>query len=1060
MKRIRLLLFALTTLLPISSVYGKSLTDLPNSYTCYSEEVILEYLKKWEIEFPWVRTIEENGITYNITWMAFGYRAVVDGYGSAEIPDLTPHYIRNENNNYVMDYEGIAYVNQIAANNIRRHYESPIKGEATMIKKKEGSYSGKINIPENIIVSFDWSVIEGPVVVSVNGNDIYGIFMGKYYGNGGNNGYIPVSGTFTVTDIDKNAFYGNSGVTSVSLPNTTETTPTFENCKNLLSVKLSQKAKNSGKYIGCSSLQMIDMTSSLEEIDDNAFWNCTNLEKAYLPQNLKKIGVGAFGNCTSLKILDKNFADKIVLPSSLEEIGGGAFYNCTSLEKINIPDNVTQIGTSIFENCTGLKSASLGKGITEIPEKMFYGCTKLSSIVIPDQIKTIGNYAFYGCENLQSTVFTDNIHNPNPQLTEIGYQAFYGCKSLTRIKLYKPLKKIGNIAFVGCTALKVIILPSTLEYIDYFAFSDCEALEKIYAYMPVPFEISSSTFPNSVYKWATLYVPEDYKKDYCNTFAWNKFSLINKIGATGGGSEMMTIMAKDYSRTYGDANPEFEYDAEGLEVEGTPVITCEAMATSPVGTYPIIISKGSVTNNSVTYVDGTLTITKAPLTIKVSNNTKEEGEANPTFTLTYEGFKNNETQAVLTKQPKVSCSAQQDSPVGSYTVTVSGAEAQNYEISYVNGTLTVKEKEDISGLVNGDVFTAQTVEGVTMLFRVISITDKTCQVGVGNQAAIDKNTTGGITIPSKVKGLRVTRISGSSFINCPNLTSLVIPEGVETLESNSISKCNSITSFVLPASVTCLSNTFGGVSKNLLSLSVAPGNPIYDSRGNCNAIIESATNTLVRGCATSVIPNTITAVGAWSFSGGELESIEIPNKVASIGEFAFQDNNFKEIIIPASVSEIGWSAFTKCNKLEKITIFSRDCKIGSGAFSKNSSLKEVISFINKPQTANSAIFYTEVVDGKEIVNDNVKLYVPNGTKSLYENTEGWKEFKNIIEMRPFVLGDANNDGDVNEKDRNYIVRHIMGDTPDDFDKEAADMNDDKKVNVADIVELNSLLDTK
>ena len=137
-------------------------------------------------------------------------------------------------------------------------------------------------------------------------------------------------------------------------------------------------------------------------------------------------------------------------------------------------------------------------------------------------------------------------------------------------------------------------------------------------------------------------------------------------------------------------------------LEGTPEITCEATATSPVGTYDIIISQGSVTNNNVTYVKGTLTITKAPLTIKTGEYTRKQGEENPNFTLEYEGFKNEETEDVLTKKPTVTCTATKDSAPGDYEVTISGAEAQNYDISYVNGKLTIEAPALTPGDANGD----------------------------------------------------------------------------------------------------------------------------------------------------------------------------------------------------------------------------------------------------------------------------------------------------------------------------------------------------------------------
>ncbi len=154
----------------------------------------------------------------------------------------------------------------------------------------------------------------------------------------------------------------------------------------------------------------------------------------------------------------------------------------------------------------------------------------------------------------------------------------------------------------------------------------------------------------------------------------------------------LSITAKDYSRQYGEANPTFDYTVEGGTVTGTPLLTCEATAKSPVGTYPIVVSQGSVTNSGVAFTNGTLTITKAPLTIKAKSHTITRGDALPQFELSYEGFKNGETNSVLTSQPVVSCAATAMSQPGVYDITVSGAGAQNYEISYVAGTLTINKR--------------------------------------------------------------------------------------------------------------------------------------------------------------------------------------------------------------------------------------------------------------------------------------------------------------------------------------------------------------------------------
>lgn len=169
------------------------------------------------------------------------------------------------------------------------------------------------------------------------------------------------------------------------------------------------------------------------------------------------------------------------------------------------------------------------------------------------------------------------------------------------------------------------------------------------------------------------------------------FLLVSVIGVFAQGNKKITVTAKSYTIIYGDDIPSLEYEVSGGTLYGSPSITCTATKTSPVGTYDIVVSKGTVTNNKVTYVNGKLTIEPAPLTITAKSYSREEGEDNPPFDVEYSGFKNNETSAVLTKQPTISCSATPESSAGVYPIIVSGATAQNYDVTHVNGSLTVTE---------------------------------------------------------------------------------------------------------------------------------------------------------------------------------------------------------------------------------------------------------------------------------------------------------------------------------------------------------------------------------
>ncbi len=186
-------------------------------------------------------------------------------------------------------------------------------------------------------------------------------------------------------------------------------------------------------------------------------------------------------------------------------------------------------------------------------------------------------------------------------------------------------------------------------------------------------------------------------------------------------SPPVILKADDLQMTYGDPMPEFSYKASGAILIGEPEINCDVTTTSPVGTYDIIVMQGSVENPNVTFVNGTLTINKAPLDVKVGSYIKEKGEDNPIFTLTYEGFKNDETEDVLISKPILLTTATKDSEPGEYEITISGGAAQNYELIYHNGTLTISEVNGIIDLSFGKSFDIYDLYGNKIRSKAISL---------------------------------------------------------------------------------------------------------------------------------------------------------------------------------------------------------------------------------------------------------------------------------------------------------------------------------------------------
>jgi len=169
-------------------------------------------------------------------------------------------------------------------------------------------------------------------------------------------------------------------------------------------------------------------------------------------------------------------------------------------------------------------------------------------------------------------------------------------------------------------------------------------------------------------------------------------------------------------------------------------------------------------------------------------------------------------------------------------------------------------------------------------------------------------------------------ISKEAFSYCSSLTSITIPNSVITIDREAFSYCSSLTSITIPNSVTTIDSYVFGNCSSLTSIIVEPGNPKYDSRDNCNAIIESATNKLIVGCKDTVIPNTVTEIGDAAFCDcRSLISITIPDSVTKIGRGAFAFcASLTSIVIPDSVTTIGEIAFNYCGKDEKkLQIFAK-----------------------------------------------------------------------------------------------------------------------------------------
>ena len=295
----------------------------------------------------------------------------------------------------------------------------------------------------------------------------------------------------------------------------------------------------------------------------------------------------------------------------------------------------------------------------------------------------------------------------------------------------------------------------------------------------------------------------------------------------------------------------------------------------------------------------------------------------------------------------------------------------------------------------------------------------------------------------------LTRIGELAFSECSGLTSLDFPESLTNIGSSAFAACKGLTSIYIPKSVTSIGERAFNNTPDVTRVEVAPDNPRFDSRDNCNAIIRTNNNTLLLGCKNTVIPETVTSIGQYAFMFcSALTSINIPESVTTISANAFTYcYGLTSIEIGNNVTRIGNDAFRSCTNLASVSIGSGVTSLGQSAFTSCPSITRMICKAVTPPTVSYGPCSGSTYE-------MATLFVPEGSVQTYAGHEAWGQFNHIVPFIGCGPGDTNGDGQINISDAILLISKM---TNGEELPAYVDVNGDGNMGISDCIVLINML---
>ena len=668
-----------------------------------------------------------------------------------------------------------------------------------------------------------------------------------------------------------------------------------------------------------------DINYDVTSVCNNAFCNNISLKSVCIGNNVTRIGEAAFSYCEQLS--------SIIIPNSVMHIGDNAFAWCYSLTSINLSHSLTRIEDGLFRGCYSLSSIVIPNSVTEIGEYAFANCS-FTSFTIPNQITHIGRWAFANCSSLNSIIWnaTRMVLEHQTQVPFGGVESqiisftfgeevesipdwlCMNMENMTSVTIPNSVTYIGPSTFTGCSSLQSITL--TAQSIEEYCNGEGNMI--LYA-SGMGRNVKRNLLING-FEMKEIIIPMDVKNigSYAFYGCSDLISIymhdsITNIGANAfdGCSSLTSITISDNVKSIGEdafsncsslnaviwnakncadfssieKSPFYGNRSLitlftfGEEVENIPAYLCDGMDK-----ISSLIIPNSVTTIGQNAFNGCSSLTS----LDIPNNVQTIGK---------NAFRNcSSIESVIIGKSVASIGENAFANCNSInSVTWNAKHCSSFGICYI-------------GYIDGELF---------QIFDSSPFTTNVSTFSFGNE---------------------VEYIPSCLCLGMKNLTSITIPNSVTSIGSGAFYGCTALTSVNIPQKVNSIDMMAFAGCPSRTSITVANGNSTYDSRNNCNAIIEKTTNTLIAGCKNTTIPNDVLHIDDYAFYGGgsSFTSMTIPASVETIGEFAFGEcPRLYDIYCYAAIPPIAkQSSFSNYNAFVHVPCESQRYYVLDGIWSK------------------------------------------------------------------------------------------------------------------------------